>query len=90
MDVNLDERYERVIDRFLAGRLPRMNHARHLAVAEILRRMPNGRALMHLGLQVTALRAGVPEKYSARVTDDYWATLDGELPPLAAFDDVFA
>jgi len=80
--------YEPIIDRFLAGRLPRMNHARHLDVANILVHLPHGRALMHLGLQVTAIRAGVPEKYS-RETTEYWLDrVDGTLPPLDAFDDV--
>jgi hypothetical protein len=86
--VNDLARFERVIDLFLAGRLPRMNHARHLAVANVLRHIPNGRALMHLGLQVTATRAGVPEKYSREVTDRYWDELEGTLPTLDAFLDV--
>jgi hypothetical protein len=83
-----DERFERVIDLFLAGKLPRMNHARHIAVANILRHIPNGRALMHLGLQVTATRKGVPEKYSREMTDRYWDELDGTLPDEASFADV--
>ena len=80
--------FEPIVTLFLAGRLPRMNHARHLAVARILRRMKDGRALMHLGLQVTALRAGVPEKYDRKVTDDYWDALDDAPPSLADFADV--
>jgi hypothetical protein len=80
--------FEPIVTLFLAGRLPRMNHARHLAVARILRGMKDGRALMHLGLQVTALRAGVPEKYSREVTDRYWDDLDGAPPSLADFADV--
>jgi len=80
--------YDRIIDLFLAGRLPRMNHARHVAIANILRAVPHGRALMHLGLQVTAIRAGVPEKYSRALTDAQWDLQDGALPPLEAFDDV--
>ena len=43
---------------------------------------------MHLGLQITATRAGVPEKYSREVTDYYWDRLDGILPDLADFADV--
>jgi hypothetical protein len=50
--------------------------------------LPGGRALVHLGLQVTATRAGVPEKYSREVTDYYLDRLDGALPPLEAFADV--
>jgi hypothetical protein len=80
--------YERVIDLFLAGRLPGMNHARHVAVGNLMRRLPHGHALMHLGLQVTAIRAGVPEKYSREVTDACWEALDGALPPVSAFADV--
>ncbi|HZU96824.1 MAG TPA: hypothetical protein VFF73_09045 [Planctomycetota bacterium] len=83
-----DERFERVIDLFLAGKLPRMNHARHIAVANILKHVPDGRALMHLGLQVTATRKGVPGKYSREMTDRYWDELDGTLPDVTAFDDV--
>jgi hypothetical protein len=84
------EKYEPIITLFLAGRMPRMNHARHLAIANILRRVPNGRELMHLGIQVTAIRAGKAEKYSRDITDYYWDRLDGVLPPLSEFDDVFA
>ena len=88
----MDERdltaYEPIVDLFLAGRLPRLNHARHLAIANILRRLDHGRELMHLGLQITAIRAGVPEKYSREITDDYWDKLDGRLPPLNEFADV--
>jgi hypothetical protein len=84
------ERYEPIITLFLAGRLPGLNHARHLAVAEILRHLPYGRELMHLGLQVTATRAGVPEKYDREITDFYWDRLDGALPPLEAFADVLS
>ena len=80
--------YEPIVTLFLAGRLPRLNHARHLAVANILFQMPHGRELMHLGIQVTAYRAGKPEKYSREITDKYWSELDGKLPPLETFADV--
>jgi hypothetical protein len=80
--------YEPILTLFFAGRLPRMSHARHIAVARILKRVEHGHALMHLGLQVTAIRAGVPEKYSAEITDRCWAECDGPLPSLAEFDDV--
>jgi hypothetical protein len=69
--------------------LPRFNHARHIAVANILRRLPHGRELMHLGLQITATRAGAPEKYSRKITEDYWARLNDGLPDLSEFADVF-
>lgn len=83
---------ERVVDLFLAGRLPGMNHARHVAVAKILKNggVPHGRELMHLGLQVTATRAGLPEKYSAAVTEKCWAEVDGLMPTPADFADSHA
>jgi hypothetical protein len=80
--------YEPVITLFLAGRMPNMNHARHLAIANLLRHLPHGRELLHLGLQATAIRAGVPEKYSAAITEFYWDRLDGALPALSEFADV--
>jgi hypothetical protein len=80
--------YEPIVTLFLAGRLPRLNHARHLAVANILLHLPHGRELMHLGIQVTAYRAGKPEKYSREVTDRYWDSLEGKLPALGEFADV--
>jgi hypothetical protein len=80
--------YARVIDRFLSGTMPGMNHARHLDIANILLHLPHGRTLVHLGLQITAIRAGVPEKYSRATTDHYLDTLDGQLPPLDHFTDV--
>jgi len=85
----IEKRYEPILALFFAGRLPRFNHKRHLAVANILRHLPHGCELMHLGLQVTATRAGVPEKYSRETTDYYWEQLDGALPNLADFNDVF-
>lgn len=85
---DVEDRYEFILTMFFAGRLPRFNHARHLAVANILYHLPHGRELMHLGLQITATRAGVPEKYSREVTDQYWEQIDGMLPDLADFADV--
>jgi hypothetical protein len=85
----IEARYEPVLTLFFAGRLPRFNHQRHLAVANILRHLPDGRELMHLGLQVTARRAGVFEKYSREVTDRYWDQLDGPLPDLTEFEDLW-
>jgi hypothetical protein len=79
---------ERVVDLFLAGRLPNMNHARHVAIAQVLKHVPYGCELMHLGLQVTATRAGVPEKYSADVTEKCWAEVDSSLPSRELFSDV--
>lgn len=83
-------RFGPVIDLFLAGRLPRMNHARHVAVANVLRHVPHGRELLHLGLQVSAIRAGKPEKYSREITEHYWQRLDGSVPSLEEFSDVIA
>ncbi len=88
IEKEIEHRFEPILTLFFAGRLPGLNHARHLAVANILRHLPHGRALMHLGLQITATRAGVPEKYSREITDYYWDQLDGALPELAEFADV--
>ena len=85
----IEKQYERILTLFFAGRLPRFNHARHIAVANILRQLPHGRELMHLGLQIMATRAGAPEKYSREITDHYWDQLNGDLPDLAEFADLF-
>jgi hypothetical protein len=84
----IEKRYEHILTLFFSGRLPRFNHARHIAVANILRHLPHGRELMHLGLQIMATRASAPEKYSREITDNYWGQLNGELPDLAEFADV--
>jgi hypothetical protein len=84
-----DDPFEPILTLFLAGRLPGMNHARHVAVARILRDRPHGLELMHLGLQVTAIRAGVPEKYSRAITDRCWQEVSGP-PALADFADLLA
>ena len=86
--ISVEKRYANVIRRFLAGELPDFNHERHVDVANILRHIPCGRELMHLGLQVMAHRAYVPNKYSAEITDRYWDMLDGTLPDPSAFDDL--
>jgi hypothetical protein len=88
MDLLLAPEYARVVDRFLSGTMPRMNHARHLDIANILIHLPHGRTLVHLGLQITAIRAGVPEKYSREMTEHYLDQLDGHLPPLDHFADI--
>jgi hypothetical protein len=85
----IEKQYEHVLTLFFSGRLPGFNHARHIAVANILRHLPHGRELMHLGLQIMATRAGAAEKYSREITDHYWDQLNGELPNLAEFGDVF-
>lgn len=84
----IEERYESILTLFFSGRLPRFNHARHVAVANILRHLPDGQELMHLGLQVTARRRGVFHKYSREITDQYWEGLDGRLPELSEFEDI--
>jgi hypothetical protein len=86
--IQVERRYANVIRLFLAGELPSFNHQRHVDVANILRHLPYGRELMHLGLQVMAHRNFVPDKYSAEITDRYWNLLDGTLPDPAAFDDL--
>jgi hypothetical protein len=84
----IEKDYEHILTLFFAGRLPRFNHARHTAVANILYHLPHGRELMHLGLQINATRAGVPEKYSREITDHYWDQLDGRLPEQSEFADL--
>jgi hypothetical protein len=37
---------------------------------------------------ITAIRAGVPDKYSREITDAYLDQLDGTLPPLERFADI--
>jgi hypothetical protein len=86
--LQIERRYRNVITLFLSGQLPNFNHERHVHVANILKHVPYGRELMHLGLQVMAYRHFVPDKYSAEITDRYWALLDGTLPDPAVFDDV--
>jgi len=86
--IQVERRYANVIRFFLAGELPNFDHRRHVHVANILRHLPYGRELMHLGLQVMAYRHFVPDKYSAEITDRYWDQLDGTLPDVTAFDDL--
>ncbi len=86
--IAVERDYRNVITLFLAGRLPNFTHERHVHVAKILRHLPYGRELMHLGLQVMAYRNFIPDKYSPEITDQYWDRLDGTLPDPAVFDDV--
>lgn len=86
--IAVEREYRNVITLFLAGRLPNFTHERHVHVANILRHLPYGRKLMHLGLQVMAYRNFVPDKYSADITDRYWNQLDGALPGVQHFDDI--
>lgn len=86
--IRVERQFRNVIRLFLAGELPNFNHQRHVDVANILRHLPFGRELMHLGLQVMAYRNVVADKYSAEITDRYWDQLDGTLPDPATFDDV--
>ena len=86
--IRIERRYANVIRLFLAGELPDFSHQRHVHVANILRHLPYGRELMHLGLQVMAYRHFVPDKYRAEITDRYWDQLDGALPDPAVFDDL--
>lgn len=86
--VAIERRYAHVIRIFLAGEMPEFDHQRHVHVANILKHLPFGRELMHLGLQTMAYRHFVPDKYSAATTDHYWDLLDGSLPDPAVFDDL--
>jgi hypothetical protein len=86
--VQIERRYRNVIRLFLAGELPNFIHQRHVHVANILKHLPYGRELMHLGLQTMAYRHYIPDKYNAEITDRYWDQLDGTLPDPVLFDDL--
>ncbi len=86
--IRIERQYANVIDLFLSGRMPSFTHERHVHVANILRHIPYGRELMHLGLQVMAHRAYIPHKYSAEITDRHWDKLDGTLPDPEVFADL--
>lgn len=79
--------FEPIVSLFLSGRMPGMNHARHVALARVFKTLPFGRELLHLGLQVTATRAGVPQKYDRALTDAWWDRIEGA-PSLRDFADV--
>ena len=78
--MRVERQYANVINLFLSGQMPNFTHQRHVHVANILRHIPYGRELMHLGLQVMAHRAYIPHKYSADITDRNWDMLDGTCP----------
>ena len=86
--LQIERRYRNILTLFLSGQLPNFSHQRHVHVANILKHVPYGQELMHLGLQTMAYRHFVPDKYNAELTDYYWAQLDGTLPDPATFDDV--
>lgn len=86
--VQIERQYRNVITLFLSRRLGNFSHQRHVHVANILRHLPYGRELMHLGLQTMAYRNFIPEKYSAEITDRQWDLLDGTLPDPKVFDDL--
>ncbi len=86
--LQIERRYRNVITLFLSGQLPNFTHERHVHVANILKHLPYGRELMHLGLQTMAYRHFVPDKYSAEITDRYWDQLDGTLPDPTLFTDL--
>jgi hypothetical protein len=86
--LQVERRYRNVITLFLSGQMPNFSHARHVHVANILRHLPYGRELMHLGLQTMTYRQFVVGKYSAEITDRYWDQLDGTLPEPAVFADL--
>ena len=86
--IRVERRYANVINLFLSGQMPNFTHERHVHVANILRHIPYGRELMHLGLQVMAHRAYIPHKYSAEITDRNWDMLDGTLPDSDDFADL--
>ena len=84
----VERRYRQVITLFLSGQLPNFTHQRHVHVANILRHLPYGRELMHLGLQTMAYRHFIPHKYRADITDREWDKLDDTLPDPTVFDDL--
>ena len=86
--IKIERRYANVLTLFLSGQLPNFDHKRHVHVANILRHIPFGRELMHLGLQTMAYRHFVPDKYSAETTDYWWDKLDGTLPDPEEFADL--
>lgn len=86
--ITIERRYANVLTLFLSGQLPNFDHTRHVHVANILKHLPFGRELMHLGLQTMAYRHFVPDKYDAEITDLWWDKLDGALPDPAAFADL--
>lgn len=53
--LQIERRYRNVITLFLSGQLPNFTHERHVHVANILKHLPYGRELMHLGLQTMGL-----------------------------------
>ncbi len=86
--LQVERHYRNVVTLFLSGQLPSFDHARHVHVANILKHLPFGRELMHLGLQTMAYRHFVPDKYNTEMTDTWWERLDGTLPDPALFDDL--
>lgn len=86
--VGVERRYANVIRTFLAGEMPDFTHQRHVHVANVLRHIPYGRELMHLGLQTMAYRHYIPHKYRADITDREWDRLDGTLPDPELFADL--
>ncbi len=86
--VKVEREFRNVITLFLSGQLPNFTHQRHVHVANILKHVPYGRELMHLGLQTMTYRQFVVGKYSAEITDRYWEQLDGTLPNPDDFADL--
>ena len=86
--LQIERRYQNVLTYFLAGQMPNFNHQRHVQIANILKHLPFGCELMHLGLQTMAHRHLVPDKYKADITDYNWDLLDGSLPDPSLFADL--
>ena len=86
--IRVEQDYRNVITLFLSGQMPSFTHQRHVDVANILKHIPYGRELMHLGLQTMTYRQFVVGKYSQEITDHYWDQRDGTLPAASAFDDL--
>jgi hypothetical protein len=86
--MRIERQYRNVLTLFLSGQMPNFSHQRHVHVANILRHIPYGRELMHVGLQTMTYRQFRVGKYDAALTDRYWDQLDGTLPDPAEFDDL--
>jgi hypothetical protein len=86
--IRVEREYRNVITLFLSGQMPNFTHQRHVDVANVLKHIPYGRELMHLGLQTMTYRQFVVGKYSREITDHYWDQLDGTLPDPSVFADL--
>jgi hypothetical protein len=57
-------------------------------MANVLRRLPCGRELVHQRSQTMAHRHGIPDTYRPDITDTWWQRRDGAPPDPAASADL--